>query len=88
MLSKSITAKVSTSVVWEFVSRGAMIIRPPGCHGADIILPVCFKGNALTRDNMMAVLFQVRNKEDIPGNLFDSTDPFDVGLFSDGDRCQ
>lgn len=63
-----------------------MIIRPPGCHGADIILPVCFKGNLLTRDNMSAIFIQVKNKKDVPGNLFDSMDPFGVRLFSDGDE--
>jgi len=79
---------IHVSHLWEFVSRGAMIIRPlsPGCHGVDIVLPVCFKGNVLTRDNMTAILIQVKIKKDVPGNLFDSMDPFDVGLFSDGDE--
>lgn len=35
---------------------------------------------------MSAIFIQVKNKKDIPGNLFNSMDPFDVGLFSDGDE--
>ena len=35
---------------------------------------------------MSAIVIQVKNKGDIPGIFFDSMDPFDVRLFSDGDE--
>ena len=72
--------------LWKFVSRGAMIICPPGNCGIDIVIPVCFKGNALTRENMTAILIQIKtDKHQFSGDLFGYMDPFDVGLFSDGD---
>ena len=75
--------------LWKFVSRGAMIICPPGYFGIDIVLPVCFKGNALTRENMTAILIQVKNdkrhRRDFSVDPFDLMEPFDAGLFSDGD---
>jgi len=75
--------------LWKFVSRGAMIICPPGHHGIDIVLPVCFKGNALSRNNMTAILIQVKSDkhhpEDHSRNAFEHMNPFDVGLFSEED---
>jgi hypothetical protein len=81
--------KIHVSHLWKFVSRGAMIICPLEYHGIDIVLPVCFKGDTLARDNMTAILIQVKNdkryRKDVSGNLFDHMDPFDIGLFSNGD---
>jgi len=77
---------IHVSHLWKFVSRGAMIICPPGYCGVDIVIPVCFKGNALTRENMTAILIQIKpDKRHFSGDLFSYMDPFDVGLFSDGD---
>ena len=82
--------EIHVSHLWKFVSRGAMIICPPGYHGIDIVLPVCFKGNTLARDNMTAILIQVKNDEryrkDVSGDLFEHMDPFDAGLFFNGDE--
>ena len=76
--------------LWKYISRGAMILCPPGHYGIDIVLPVCFKGNTLARNNMTAILIQVKNatryQGKISGNLFNYMDPFDVGLFSSGDK--
>jgi hypothetical protein len=77
------------SELWKFVSRGAMILCPPGQYGIDIVIPVCFKGTTLERNNMTAILIQVKNatrhRGRISGNLFNYMDPFDVGLFSSDD---
>ena len=46
---------------------------------------MCFKGNALTRENMTSILIQIKtDKRHFSGDL-GYMDPFDVGLFSDGD---
>jgi hypothetical protein len=75
--------------LWKFVSRGAMIIFPPGYHGIDIVVPVCFKRNALSRNNMTAILIQVkgdkRYPEDHSRSPFERMNPFDVRLFSEED---
>ena len=75
--------------LWKFVSRGAMIICPPGYFGIDIVLPVVFKGEALTRENMTAILIHVKNDKrrcgDFSVDPFDFIEPFDAGLFSSGD---
>jgi hypothetical protein len=80
---------IHASHLWKFVSRGAMILCPPGHYGVDIILPVCFKGNVLARNNMTAIRIQVKNAKrfqtKISGGLFNHMSPFDVGLFSKGD---
>ena len=74
--------------LWKFVSRGAMIICPPGHHDIDIVLPVCFKGNTHSRNNMTAIVIQVksdkRHPEDHSRNPFEHMNPFDVGLFFEG----
>jgi len=78
------------SELWKFVSRGAMILCPPGQYGVDIVIPVCFKGNALNRDNMTAIFIQVKNatrhRGRISSKLFNYMDPFEVGLFSSSDN--
>jgi hypothetical protein len=74
--------------LWKFISRGAMIVCPPGYHGIDIVLPVCFKGNALSRDNMTAILIQIKSDKCHPKDSrgpFERMNPFDVGLFSEED---
>jgi len=75
--------------LWKYMSRGAMILCPPGHYGIDIVIPVCFKGNTLARNNMTAIVIQVKNatryKEKISGNLFNHMDPFDIGLLSSED---
>jgi hypothetical protein len=82
--------KIHVSHLWKFVSRGAMIVCPRKYPGIDIVLPVCFKGNTLASDNMTAILIQVKTDEryrkDVSEDLFDHMEPFDVGLFSDGDE--
>jgi hypothetical protein len=81
---------VHISQLWKFVSRGAMIICPPGHYGIDIVLPICYRGSKLERGNTTAILIQVKNAKEfgknISGNLFPRMDPFDVGLFSEGDQ--
>lgn len=78
------------SELWKFVSHGAMILCPPGQYGVDIVIPVCFKGKELHRNNMTAILIQVKNamhyQGKISSKLFNYMDPFDVGLFSNSDN--
>jgi hypothetical protein len=67
-----------------------MIVCPPSHSCVDIVIPVCFKGNVLSRNNMTAILIQVLNGKrfprQIPRNLFRGMDPFDAGLFIDEDE--
>ena len=81
---------VHISHLWKYMSRGAMILCPPGHYGIDIVLPVCFKGNTLARNNMTAIVIQVKNakryKGKISGNLFNCMNPFDIGLLSSEDK--
>ncbi|KAI0289435.1 hypothetical protein BC826DRAFT_1031818 [Russula brevipes] len=81
---------IHVSQLWKFLSRGAMIICPPGHYGIDIVLPVCYQGNSLERGNMTAILIQVQNAtrfgKNISGKLFPRMNPFDVGLVSKGDH--
>jgi hypothetical protein len=80
---------IHTSHLWKYMSHGAMILRSPSYYGIDIVLPVRFKNDTLGRNNMTAILIQVKNAKcyqgKISGNLFNYMDPFDVGLFSSED---
>jgi hypothetical protein len=80
--------------LWKYVSRGAMIICPSGFLDFDtaLVLPVCFKGNVLSRDNMTAIIIQVKNEildtyyaKCHSKTPFERMNPFDVGLFSEED---
>jgi hypothetical protein len=58
-------------------------------YGVDIVLPVCVRMGNISSNTVTAILIQVKNVEcfgcNIDGMLFDSMDPFWVGLFSDSD---
>ncbi|KIL59036.1 hypothetical protein M378DRAFT_284568 [Amanita muscaria Koide BX008] len=75
--------------LWRFITRGAMIICTHCQYGVDIVLPVvCDMTKPLSRDNMSAILIQVKNDEsygpNIDKTLFDHLNPFELGLFSKG----
>ena len=78
---------INVRYLWRFISRGAMILCANNQRGVDIVLPVCYSGNVLSRTNVTAILIQVKNDtkfgERIHGKLFDAMDPFTVGLFDD-----
>ena len=71
--------------LWKFISRGAMILCANNQRGVDIVLPVCYSGNVLSRRDVTAILIQVKNDETFDGNirdhLFEAMDPFTINLF-------
>jgi hypothetical protein len=75
--------------LWKFITRGAMVMCANNQRGVDIVLPVCNPSRKLSRHNVTAILIQVKNdkafQHHIDKALFDTMDPFRVGLFSDGD---
>ena len=79
---------INSKFLWEFITRGAMISCSHNQEGVDIVLPICLKNKNLSPDNVSAILIQVKNakqfKCDIDKLLFDSMDPFWVGLFNKG----
>lgn len=79
---------INVKYLWRFITRGAMILCANNHCGVDIILPVCFSGEILSRDTVTAILIQVKNDttfdENVRGWLFDMMDPFDINVFSQG----
>jgi hypothetical protein len=81
---------INVQYLWKFISRGAMILCANNQRGVDIVLPICYSGDGLSRDNVTAILIQVKNDTSFGGNihgyLFDAMDPFTVGLFNKRSR--
>ena len=79
------TDLINVRYLWKFISRGAMILCANNQRGVDIVLPVCYSGNVLSRRNVTAILVQVKNDpcfgEEIHGHLFNAMDPFAIKLF-------
>jgi len=79
------TDLINVRYLWKFISRGAMILCANNQRGVDIVLPVCYSGDVLSRRNVTAILIQVKNDtsfgEEIHGHLFDAMNPFTINLF-------
>ena len=84
------TNLINVRYLWRFISRGAMVLCANNQPGVEIVLPVCYKGNELSRRNVTAILIQVKNDmrfgERIHGYLFDAMDPFTIKLFDEESR--
>jgi hypothetical protein len=78
---------IDSKFLWMFVTRGAMIMTRNNPDNIYIVLPACRTKGLLSRDNVTAVLIQVKNVERVGDYInessFDEMDPFSVGLFSD-----
>jgi hypothetical protein len=81
------TDLINVRYLWRFISRGAMILCANNQRGVDIVLPVCYKGDKLSRKNVTAIVIQVKNDtsfgERIHGYLFDGMNPFTIKLFDE-----
>jgi hypothetical protein len=76
---------ISADHLWQFVTRGAMVLLSNNQAYVDIVLPVCDTKQTLSRDSMTAILIRVKNAEHFEKNiqetLFDMMSPFDLGMF-------
>jgi hypothetical protein len=76
--------------LWKYVTRGAMIVCKDNQEGVDIIVPVVFPNGKLSRQNVTAIVIQVKNATDyglkVKNKLFDAMDPCGLGLLSDNPR--
>jgi hypothetical protein len=75
---------VNIDTLWRFITRGAMVFCADNQQGIDIVLPMCRSDKNLSRDNVTAILVQVKNDASITKirkTLFDAMDPYEVGLF-------
>lgn len=81
------TDLINARYLWKFISRGAMILCANNQRGVDIVLPVCYSGNVLSRSNVTAILIQIKNDtsfcEEIHDYLFDAMNPFTINLFDE-----
>ncbi|KAI0250558.1 hypothetical protein BJV78DRAFT_1218537 [Lactifluus subvellereus] len=79
--------------LWKFITRGAMVMCANKQRGIDIVLPICNTSRKLSRNNVTAILIQVKNdktfQHQIDKMLFDGMDPFRIGLCLMGtSRCR
>lgn len=78
-------AVIGEDYLWHFIVRGAAVLCAKGHSGVDIVVPVLLK-NKLMKSNVTAMLIQIKNDpkytDSVDGLLFETMDPFDVGLFS------
>ena len=81
---------INVQHLWKFITRGAMVICANNQPGVDIVLPICYSGNVLSRRAVTAILIQVKNNttfgKDTYEYLFDAMDPFKVNVFCDKDK--
>jgi hypothetical protein len=80
---------INIKSLWKFITRGAMVMCADNQRGVDIILPICDPDRNLSRDNVTAILIQVKDdkffQHRIDKTLFDAMDPYRVGLFNGED---
>ncbi|KAI0287897.1 hypothetical protein BC826DRAFT_1041486 [Russula brevipes] len=60
-----------------------MILCADGQHGIDLVIPVVHSQGVLSRDNMTAILIQVKNDANftsVRSHLFDGMDPLTTGI--------
>jgi hypothetical protein len=55
------TDLINVKHLWKFITHGAMILCANNQRGVDIVLPICFSGDVLSRRHMTALLIQVKN---------------------------
>ena len=71
--------------LWRFITRGAMILCANCQRGVDLVVPVCYSGDVLSRQAVTAILIQVKNDTHVGqiahGHLFDGMNPFLINLF-------
>jgi len=77
---------INVQYLWKFITRGAMVLCANNQPGVDLVIPICYSGDKLSRDNVTAILIQVKNNqtfgENIHSYLFDAMDPFHINLFN------
>ena len=76
---------INVRYLWRFITRGAMILCANCTRGVDLVVPICYSGNVLSRRTVTAILIQVKNDthfgQNPKGCLFEGMDPFFVNLF-------
>ena len=79
---------INQDFLWRCLVRGAAIVCANNQRGFDLILPYCFRGKSISRENTSAFLIQVKNdktyRTSIHNSLFDCMDPFATNVFSKG----
>ncbi|THH12022.1 hypothetical protein EW145_g267 [Phellinidium pouzarii] len=79
---------INRKYMWRLMIRGAGVICANGQMGIDIALPFCYYDKVLGRNNVSAIIFQVKNDKSFSvrpqPSLFDAMDPFSISMF-DGD---
>lgn len=77
---------INQDFLWRCLVRGAAIVCANNQRGFDLILPYCFRGKSISRENTSAFLIQVKNDKtygtSIHSSLFKCMDPFATNVFS------
>lgn len=78
---------VGEEFLWHYIVRGAAIICANNHGGIDILIPILFF-NRLLKENVSAILIQVKNDPNFTSTInyetFESMNPFGIaGVFSD-----
>jgi hypothetical protein len=79
---------LNRAFLWGFILRGAGIICASGQAGCDIVLPFVYGDENLSRSNVSTIIIQVKNSTrfscKLDGLLFDTMNPFKLGIFEKG----
>jgi len=76
---------INVRYLWRFITRGAMILCANCTRGVDLVVPICYSGNVLSRRTVTAILIQVKNDthfgQSPKGRLFEGMVPLLINLF-------
>jgi len=60
---------IHTDHLWKFLTRGAMVMCVDRQEGVDIVIPICEKQIQLSRQNISAILVQVKNNKSFTAHI-------------------
>ena len=49
---------INVRYLWRFITHGAMVLCANNQRGVDLVVPICYSGNVLSRRTMTAILIQ------------------------------
>jgi hypothetical protein len=83
-------AVINRKYLWRFITRGAAVLCATNQVGVDVIVPFLYSGGILGRQNISAILIQVKNDKRYSSSpnrfLFDAMNPYFLRLFDKGEE--
>ncbi|KAI0291632.1 hypothetical protein B0F90DRAFT_1671462 [Multifurca ochricompacta] len=66
---RKLSDKISVKSLWELIMQGAMIVFIYNQRGVNIVLPICVRNKKLSLRTTMAILIQVKGRQELPVDI-------------------